>query len=286
MEKEALSLLLCTNGSPAARPALELGVHLAELMQTPVSLLGIEEKGSLRSSLDADLEEFEQRLLQSGADVQILRERGRGSVVIARTTRTGDFLTVVGPLGRPTWRRVVQGRSFRRIMAQVVSPVLYVPAFRWPIRHIAILMGGLGYAVGVLNICLYLAGLLDAQLTIAHVVEPVSLDYPTAKQVHDRWKDLIDTDTPQGRILRQAVEKARQAGFTPEMHIRHGNILHEIVEEIKLGGYDLVGMGSPYSAHSLRHLYMPNVTAEVAESTSVPVITARVDFPAIDSPVD
>jgi nucleotide-binding universal stress UspA family protein len=41
------------------------------------------------------------------------------------------------------------------------------------------------------------------------------------------------------------------------------------------GNYDLICMGSPYSANALRQLYAPNVTAEIAESTNCPVLTAR-----------
>jgi nucleotide-binding universal stress UspA family protein len=51
--------------------------------------------------------------------------------------------------------------------------------------------------------------------------------------------------------------------------------VHEILDEVRQGKYDLLGMGSPYSAHSLRHLYMPNVTAEVAEGVLLPVLAVR-----------
>jgi len=34
-------------------------------------------------------------------------------------------------------------------------------------------------------------------------------------------------------------------------------------------------MGSAYSASALRQMYMPNVTADVAENAHCPVLTAR-----------
>jgi hypothetical protein len=37
----------------------------------------------------------------------------------------------------------------------------------------------------------------------------------------------------------------------------------------------LVCMGSPHSAHGLRQMYAPNVTAEVAETIGCPVLTVR-----------
>lgn len=59
------------------------------------------------------------------------------------------------------------------------------------------------------------------------------------------------------------------------MKLRQGSAVHEILDEIQTGEYDLAAMGSPYSGHSLRHLYMPNVIAEVAETAGLPVLTVR-----------
>jgi nucleotide-binding universal stress UspA family protein len=67
----------------------------------------------------------------------------------------------------------------------------------------------------------------------------------------------------------------RRAGFQPEFKVRHGDVVHQIIDEVRKGDYDLVGMGSAYSAHSLRHLYTPNVTAEVAEELEIPILTVR-----------
>jgi nucleotide-binding universal stress UspA family protein len=56
---------------------------------------------------------------------------------------------------------------------------------------------------------------------------------------------------------------------------RVGNIVEQILEELKEGDYDIVCMGSSYSTDSLRKLYTPNVTAEIAEIVHLPVMTAR-----------
>jgi nucleotide-binding universal stress UspA family protein len=88
-------------------------------------------------------------------------------------------------------------------------------------------------------------------------------------------RDLIETDTVPGRSLRKALEVAQDAGMQARAVTRQGNIVEEILSEIKDGDYDLVCMGSAYSVHSLRQYYAPNVTAEVAEATRCPIFTAR-----------
>jgi nucleotide-binding universal stress UspA family protein len=51
--------------------------------------------------------------------------------------------------------------------------------------------------------------------------------------------------------------------------------VEEILAELKEANYDLIGMGSRMSAHGLRQMYEPNVTDEVAEQATCPVLTAR-----------
>ena len=161
------------------------------------------------------------------------------------------------------------------MLEKIESPILYVPKARLPLKRLLLCLGGLGYATGVEQVALYLAQATGARITLLHIVEPVTLDYPVSRQIQHQWKTIQETDTPQGRNLRNALEDIRRSGLEADFIVRHGNIVHEILEEVSSGEYDLVGMGSPHSTHSLRHLYMPNVTAEVAESLDLPVLTVR-----------
>jgi nucleotide-binding universal stress UspA family protein len=101
------------------------------------------------------------------------------------------------------------------------------------------------------------------------------LDYPTAKTVSANWQHLADTNTPVGRSLRQALEIAKDDGLVANVKARQGNVVEEILAENKEGNYDLLCMGSPYSANALRQLYAPNVTAEIADDVTCPILTAR-----------
>jgi nucleotide-binding universal stress UspA family protein len=112
-------------------------------------------------------------------------------------------------------------------------------------------------------------------VTILHVFHSTDVEYPGTRNVREHLKNLQDTDTLVGRSLRNALEVAQKEGLNAKATIRQGNVVEQILAEIKEGNYDMVCMGSPYSASSLRQLYTPNVTAEVAESVLCPVLTAR-----------
>jgi nucleotide-binding universal stress UspA family protein len=160
-------------------------------------------------------------------------------------------------------------------METIKGPIVYVPELRLPLKRLLISAGGLSYEVAAENLALQIATLSHADVTILHVIPPTDLDYPTTRDVLHHVRDIQDTDTILGHTLRKELELAKQMGLNARLVTRQGHVVEEILSEIKGGNYDLVSMGSRYSAHTLRQLYMPNVTAEIAEAVNCPVLTVR-----------
>jgi nucleotide-binding universal stress UspA family protein len=280
MTADVLRLLLCTNGRESTRPSLAYGAWLARLLQAPVTILGIVEESSQQASIRALTQQVASSLDENNTQYELVIERGFAPDVIARyAARQEHSLVVVGPFGRPAWRRFMMGRSFRRLMARIQRPILYVPREHLQLQKVLVCMGGLGYADSVIHLSVRLASLTGAEVTLLHVIEPITLDYPTSHEIFEHLENIQETDTPQGRNLRAALQLIHTAGLTARLKIRRGSVVNEIRDEIATGNYDLVGMGSAYSAHSLRHLYMPNVTAEVGESGPCPILTVRLQSP-------
>jgi nucleotide-binding universal stress UspA family protein len=146
---------------------------------------------------------------------------------------------------------------------------------RLPLKKILISAGGLGYEANAENLALQVAAANQAAVTILHVVPPTDLDYPTTRGLRGHTKDLAETNTLPGRSLRHALEIAQNAGLNAKAIARQGIVVEEILSELREGNYDMVCMGSSYSAHTLRQYYAPNITAEIAESAHCPVLTAR-----------
>jgi nucleotide-binding universal stress UspA family protein len=273
-------LLIATNGFTGTWAAIEYGTWLAALMQSKVTLLGITERVSHAAIDDHHpLEEIfanAVELFQSkGVEYRLEIRNGDAEQVIPEKANQGDFLAVVGRLGRSRFRHWLTGRSFRAFMEEIKVPILYVPEVRLPLKSILISAGGLGYEVDAENLALQIATASRADVTMLHVIPPTDLDYPTTRDVREHAADLQDTDTVLGRTLREGLEVAKAAGLKAKLTTRQGHVVEEILAEIKDGKYDLVCMGSRYSAHTLRQLYTPNVTAEVAEAANCPVLTVR-----------
>lgn len=273
-------LLIATNGFKGTWPSIEYGAWLASTLEKKVALLGVTENLSPAAIDDHHpLEDIFARAVelfqQNGVEYSLEVQNGNSEEVIPRRARLGDYIVVLGPLGRPQIRRMLTGRSIHHLMEQITQPILYVPASKLPLKKILICIGGLGYEVTAEHIAMQMAMKSRAELTLLHIIPPIDLNYPTAKTVSIHWQHLAETDTPVGRSLRQALEIAKSDGLSAQVKARQGNVVEEILAENKEGNYDLLCMGSPYSANALRQIYAPNVTAEIAGSVACPVLTAR-----------
>jgi nucleotide-binding universal stress UspA family protein len=218
-------------------------------------------------------------LAESGVAIRKSVIDGNAQAVIPAHASAEGVLAVLGHLGRPLLRRLARGSSFRDLLAAIVSPILYVPVSRVPLRRLLICSGGLPYATSLEQFAIRLAKAARASITLLHVVEPVAYDYPLAREVESHWRSLLETDTPQGHNLIAAKQEAETQGVPLDVEVRRGSPVREILTQARRGDYDLLGLGSPHSAHSLRHLFMPNVTAEVAEAARCPVLAVRYSAP-------
>ncbi|RPJ28285.1 MAG: universal stress protein [Chloroflexi bacterium] len=273
-------LLIATNGFKGTWRAIEYGAWFAQTMRMKVTLLGVTERLSPAAIDDHHpLEDVFERAVElfqkKGVEYSLEVRNGDAEQVVPDKAKQGDFITVVSPLGRSRIRRWLAGRSFRVLMEQITGPVLYVPEIRLPLKRLLISAGGLGYEVTAEHLALQVATLSRADVTILHVIPPTDLDYPTTRDVREHMSDLQDTDTVLGRSLKKAFEVANVAGLNAKVITRQGRVVEQILTEVKEGNYDMVCMGSHYSAHALRQLYTPNVTAEVAEAANCPTLTVR-----------
>jgi nucleotide-binding universal stress UspA family protein len=273
--------LIATNGFKGTWPAIEYGAWLGKTLEMPVVLLGINEKLNpaqiddhhpLEELFGRAVELFKEHGLEFSLEVQ----NGNAEAIIVSRATQSECITVLGPLGRPQIRRLIYGRSIHRLIEQISGPIVYVPRACLPLKSVLICVGGLGYEVTAENQAIRLAARVNVPVTLLHVIPPMDLNYPSAREVKKGGtRHLAESDTLPGRALRKGLELAQEAGLRATLKVREGNIVEEILNEIKAGSYDMVCMGSPLSSTALRQMYAPNVAAEVAEQAMCPILVAR-----------
>lgn len=273
-------ILIVTNGSKESIPAIEQGAWLAGVLDSPITLLGINERPDPAAidsvnPLEVAFEKAVGLFQAQGTRYRLEVRNGSAEKVAREEANKRDSIVVLSPLGRPHFQRLMTGRSIRSFIEVLEQPLYYVPETRLPVEKILISVGGLGYDVNAEHLAMQVAMKCRAEVTLLHVIPPIEFDYPTAKEMNEHWQTLTETDTPVGRSLRNSLENAKAAGLSASVKVRRGNVIEEILSETREGNYDLLCMGSSYSVHSLRQMYSANVTAEIMEHAPCPVMTAR-----------
>ncbi|HEY3313254.1 MAG TPA: universal stress protein [Anaerolineales bacterium] len=277
-------ILIYTNGYEGTWPAIEYGAWIASTMQTSLVLAGVMEPNDEDHPVEDIFSRAVTLFQENNLDYALELENGMAEDAIMRradlqksteASAEPEKILTLGPFGTPQVRRMLVGNSFRRIMSVVSSPILFVPTARLPIKRMLFCLGGLGQTLSASHPGLRVAQMTQATVTLLSVIPPVDLDYPEARKIRDNWKNLADTDTLTGRSLRAGLEQVRAAGLDARIKMRHGNIVEQILAEVKDGNYELVCMGSQHSAQGLRQLYTPNVTADIAEVSQSPILTVR-----------
>jgi nucleotide-binding universal stress UspA family protein len=281
MSAQEHSLLIWTNGAQKGLHALDYGVWLAGLLQLPVTLLGVVEKPTQGEVVEQALDATQAQLEAAGIEYTVQLRSGPARGVVPALAVPEQHLVVVGPLGRPWWKRWLRGHSLRRMMAALRTPFIYVPTAHRQLARILVATGALHHAESAEYCALDLARRTGAGLTFLYVAEAAGYSYPTAAQMDVHWRDLLTTDTPQARHLRSLLEQARTQGVEPVLHVRHGTVVREILAEAHEGDCDLVVMGSKHSSNSLRRYYVPDVAAGVMEALDRPVLVVEEGQPCI-----
>ncbi len=276
----ASDILIVTNGTKESFPAIEQGAWLAKTLGLPIALLGVTEwldPAAIDAvhPLEAAFEKAVGLFEAQGAAYRLEVRNGSAEKIVPVEARKSDCIVALSPLGRPHLQRLVAGRSIRAFIEAIAQPVLYAPETRLPVKKILVSVGGLGYDVNAEHIAMRVAKGCGAEAAFLHIIPPIEFDYPTAKEMNEHWQTLTETDTPVGRSLRASLENAKAAGLAASVRVRRGNVIEEILAEMREGNYDLLCMGSSYSAHSLRQMYSANVTAEIMARAHCPVMTAR-----------
>ncbi len=267
-------LIICTNGTPTGLGAVSYGIGLAGRLQLSVSLLGIIEKPDRATAVNAALDEARASLDQAGIPYRVQKEEGPACEVIVRHVRAGQDLIILGPLGRPGWKHWLRGHTARRLLPMVSAPLLYVPQAHPRLERILLCTGALSLACSAENWALALARQTQAALTILHVAESVYYHYPTAETMRTHWQNLLQTDIPQARHLRELYARAQAQGLQVTLQVRQGTVIQTILREARQG-FDLLVMGTRHSATSLRVQYQPDVTADVMEALNIPTLAVQ-----------
>src|SRR6266404_3902007 len=277
------TILLCTDGSPAAEVAgdyaiwfaRKLGASLRALYVTDVRLLegpwladlsgavGAQPYSALLPQLQKIQEEkatmvlaaAKERCDKSGVSCETTHETGSLLPAILDQERQAD-LVILGQHGEHAeWAGGMIGSSVERVVRASVKPCLVTPGKFHEISHMLIAYDGSDESSKALRAGITLATTLGVEVTITTVA---TLGGEDAASV----------------VLEKAKQRASAGGVKAHGEVLHGDPEEEILQLRETIGADLIVMGA-YGHTRIRELILGSTTSHVIRKATVPVLLVR-----------
>ena len=277
------SILLCTDGSPAAEVAGDYAIWFARKLSASLRALYVTDIRILEGPWLADLSgavgaqpysavlpQMEQiqkekaamilaaagdRACKSNVACETVHETGTLVQAILDQERQAD-LVVLGQHGEHAeWADGMLGSSIERVVRASVKPCLVTPEKFHEISHMLIAYDGSEESSKALRAGIALAPALGVKVTITMVAALGGEDAAAA-------------------VLEKAKQRALGNGVKAEVEVLHGDPEEEILQLRETLGADLIVMGA-YGHTRIRELILGSTTSHVIRKATVPVLLVR-----------
>jgi len=243
-----MHLLIATEGDEYSEHAVRLGAQVARMTQATVTIFTVVEHENDRSKADAILTQALSLVGSEVLEVKIKVSVGEIATEIVQEAEDGNYdLLVVGMRPSHSFLKRLLGPTSERIMVHSPCPVLIAKGEAESFRNILVCSSGANSYAGPSRSVTHLAPIFSGtEITLLHVMSQISVS-PDARegwQLQATASELMEEDTPEGRLLEERVKMLQQSGFQVTAKVRHGLVVDEILEEAKSGNYDLVVIGA------------------------------------------
>jgi nucleotide-binding universal stress UspA family protein len=270
-----MNILICSDGSEQGERAMRLGAAIAAACQADVTLLGIQESTGDSQPLLDSLKRGQSLLEDKKIHAELITKSGKPiEEIIRRTRETVYDLVVIGAARKESRGAFWMSSKTYKLIKEIRPPVLSVAGKTAAINRILICSGGKRYIDNAVRLTGEIARGLGSAVTLLHVTsEPPGILAHLPRMEADA-AHLLRSQSELGQNLRREKETLEALGVRTEAKLRHGDVLQQILREIRDGNYDLVVTGSALS-HSFRTYILGDIGREIINRATCAVLVAR-----------
>ena len=271
-----MRILICSDGMPASVPATRLAGVISRRCGAETVLLGIVEQPVDETPLRQALEREADELRHDSVEPKIVIRAGEPIREIYNETSANEYdLVVIGAQHKGSsglyWR---SAKTYELIKA-ITPPVLVAIGECEKLNRFLVCSGGGAYIDEALKLTGKMAVAVTASITLLHVMAEPPAMYADLVQLEEDLDRLLESKSELGTNLRRQKELLEKLGAKAEVRIRHGIVIDQVFQEIRAGNYDLVVTGSTRARGVVRHYIMGDLTRQILNRASCPVLVAR-----------
>ena len=273
-------MLICSDGTPAAETAIQLGGLLAEPLKAQIALLGIAETSSDEEPLREALQKQAGLLHGRGISLDIVVQSGEPVRQIAdQTSKTNYNLVVIGARWIGATGHYWRSEKTYEVIKSIQPPVLVAIGESKQLKRFLVCTGGKEFIEQAVQFTGKLAAAVKASVTLLHVMAEPPAMYADLVRLEENVSQLLESKSELGTNLLRQKRELERLGVSAEVRLRHGIVIDQVFEEAREGDYDLIVTGTSQARGLLRHYIMGDLTRSILNQANVPVLVARAGPP-------
>ncbi len=265
-----MRILIYVGPAPSRELVIHMSLPIVRQIATAITLVA---GGADRDALLDDA----LRRLDPPPSVEVTRRAvdGNAQTAILDATRNQLFdLVIFGRLHQPVGR-LLPGTHSKAIIQRLEPSVLRVHGSARPIRRILVASGGDHHTFDDVRMAEKLATPFGASVTLLHVISQQSILFEGFTQRRVSIESLQDIDTREVRTVREAAAQLTAHGVETQIKGRVGLVLHEIMAELRVGGYDLLVIGAHRFASALDRILFEDIAGDLLDVSPLPVLVVK-----------
>jgi nucleotide-binding universal stress UspA family protein len=271
-----MKILICSDGTPAAENAIQLGGLLAGPLKAETTLFGIAEKSQDEGPLREAIEKQAQPHRSGNVALQIIVHAGEPiREILDRTSKTTYDLVIIGARWTGATGDHWRSEKTYELIRAIQPPVLVAIGECKNLKRFLVCTGGKEFIERAIQFTGKLAAAVGASVRLLHVMAEPPAIYADLVQLEEDVDQLLASKSELGTNLRQQKRELERLGVSAEVRLRHGIVIDQVFEEVREGGYDLIVTGTSQARGLLRHYIMGDLTRSILNRATCPVLVAR-----------
>jgi nucleotide-binding universal stress UspA family protein len=250
--------------------SIPLGILFARAFNAHVVVI---ESDETRGHGAAAVEQFR----AAGIEAQLLSSEHNWARAVRFASRDNQYdLIIVGRMWRRGLRGILLGPMVpRNLLSDVHTNLLAVRRRRAALRRILIAVGTGPQGSRVLSWGGLIAKAFDAQPLLIHITERAPTMFTGLAGVDENLTRFMNSNTLEAQAFKRAAQTLRVIGIEPELKLARGYVVDEMLAEARSGAYDLIVLGSSYTAAASTRFLMEGVTERIVQRAPCPVLVVR-----------
>src|SRR6266704_986523 len=271
-----MKVLICSDGTPAAESAIELGGLLAARLKAETTLFGIAEKSQDEAPLRDALEKQAQPIRSRNVALDIIVHAGEPiREILDRTSKTSYDLVIIGARWTGATGYYWRSKKTYEVIKAIQPPVLVAIGECKHLQRFLVCTGGKEFIERAIEFTGRLAAAVGASVTLLHVMAEPPAIYADLVRLEEDVTRLLESNSELGINLRSQKQDLEKLGVPTEVHVRHGIVVDQVFAEVRKSNYDLIVTGSSQARGMLRHYIMGDLTLRILNHANCPVLVAR-----------